>query len=176
MAKPCLYSSLEISTTTSSWQIFEQRRRGWEKASVVLQVSLLKSVFESVTRSHTKGVDARRGRGTCRNILQYLGTSHTFLQMCLKHFWFSFNKSQKQPKETNTWGCQIATVTMETSTLSQRKGRAPQPSITWRGIASQGGSSMTMTWTQLHKAARFVTCNFGGGGVLHDNDDADVTP
>ncbi len=70
--------------------------------------------------------------------------------------------------------------TQLTSTLSQRKGQAPQPSITWGG----GGSSMMMTQTWLHKAAHFITCNFGGvargstsqEGVLHDNDDADVTP
>ncbi len=69
-------------------------------------------------------------------------------------------------------------VSMRTSTLSQCKGRVPQPSITEGGrSASQGGASMTITQTQLHKAACFVTCNFGGGGVLHDNDnDADVTP
>ena len=68
-----------------------------------------------------------------------------------------------------------------TSTLSQRRGRAPQPSVTW------GGGSFTPTQTWLHKATHIIACNFGGvasqggqpvggGGVLHDNDDADVTP
>ncbi len=38
-----------------------------------------------------------------------------------------------------------------TSTLSQRKGRAPQPSVTWGGVSQPGG------------------------GVLHDNN-SDMTP
>ncbi len=52
----------------------------------------------------------------------------------------------------------ITTQEIETSTLSQRRGRAPQPSIMW-GVASQGGqrgSSTTTTTTQtwLRKNSR----------------------
>ncbi len=36
---------------------------------------------------------------------------------------------------------QCRKIASEKSTLSQRKGRAPQPSITWGGVASRGGGS-----------------------------------
>ena len=52
---------------------------------------------------------------------------------------------------------------MPTSTLSQRKGRPPQPSLTFSCQAGGG-------------ALRAVGVCGGGGGVLHDNDDTDVTP
>ncbi len=42
-----------------------------------------------------------------------------------------------------------------TSTLSQRKNWAPQPSITWGGQPARG---------------------VGGGGYRHDNDDMNMTP
>ncbi len=42
------------------------------------------------------------------------------------------------------------------------KAERLKPSIMWGG-SQPGGSSTMMKQTQLHKAAHFVTCNFGGG-------------
>ena len=55
------------------------------------------------------------------------------------------------------WSGQVThaeTTTEPTSTLSQRKGRAPQPSITWWGSASQGGPPQ---WQHRHDSIRLPT-------------------
>ena len=63
------------------------------------------------------------------------------------------------PLVPHLFGChKVAFLSKEkqqTSSLSQRKGRAPQPSITF---SFQGGGQLAR------------------GGGLHDNDDTDTTP
>ena len=62
-------------------------------------------------------------------------------------------------------------VQVKTSTLSQRKDRAPQPS-TFSCQAGGGGGLWSVVWG----GSVLWEGPWWGGKVLHTNDDADVTP
>ena len=82
-----------------------------------------------------KGAYQRRGHATS---VLFWGVTQPRGPKCRNALW---RKSHFLKLHENQCKCSETKIInkLTTSTLSQRRGRAPKPSITWGGVASQGG-------------------------------------